>query len=442
MKGVALGTGRDVAWGIILVTCLATGVGVLGGVAWRDAYAEESAAELQARIATGRRELADIEQEIARYEAQLNEVGAEKQTLQKAIRELDLSRKKVQADIQATEQKISTTDLEITELEREIAIKDLEIARDRDAIAASLRTLDQLERDTPVELVLGYRTFADLWDDIASYEQLRESFRDDVRSLTALKAEYQRTKDRTNEKRAILGSLHHELSGQQATLDQTRSHKNNLLGTTKNKEAGYQQLLAEKRRAHAQFESDIAQLEQALQVILDPTAFPAKGSKVLTWPVASPVVTQGFGLTDFARTGAYGYENGQPKPHRAIDLRAAIGTPILAALGGTVRGAFDMDSIPGCRSYGQWILVEHQNGLSTLYTHLSSMLVGAGDTVTTGQVIGYSGNTGFSEAPHLHFGVFASQGVEVQKFTTSIGCKNALVPIAAPNAYLNPLDYL
>jgi murein DD-endopeptidase MepM/ murein hydrolase activator NlpD len=87
-------------------------------------------------------------------------------------------------------------------------------------------------------------------------------------------------------------------------------------------------------------------------------------------------------------------------------------------------------------------MVKHSNGLSTLYAHLSLQSVKVGDEVDTGQLLGYSGNTGYSTGPHLHFGVYASQGVKVSYLPGSANCRNVLMPLADPKAYLNPLSFL
>jgi murein DD-endopeptidase MepM/ murein hydrolase activator NlpD len=64
-----------------------------------------------------------------------------------------------------------------------------------------------------------------------------------------------------------------------------------------------------------------------------------------------------------------------------------------------------------------------------------------GQQVSTGETIGYSGNTGYSTGPHLHINVYASQGVQVQKYSSSINCKNVSIPIAPIEAYLDPMLY-
>src|SRR3989338_9133501 len=135
-----------------------------------------------------------------------------------------------------------------------------------------------------------------------------------------------------------------------------------------------------------------------------------------------------------------------------------MGTAVKSVLSGTVQGTGNTDEMnaqlrregkPICGSYGRWILIDHDNGLSSVYGHMSSSVVSQGTRVETGQVIGYSGGTpgvngsGYSTGPHLHLGLFASQGVEIRQFTTSRNCKHTIVPVAlGPSAYLDPLDYL
>lgn len=111
----------------------------------------------------------------------------------------------------------------------------------------------------------------------------------------------------------------------------------------------------------------------------------------LTWP-ATGQITQEFGWTDYARSGAYG-----GKPHTGIDIGVPIGTPVRAAGSGRVTTA------GWGGGYGNWVVIDHGAGVETIYGHLSSIAVTPGQTVTMGQLIGYSGNTGYSTGPHLHF---------------------------------------
>ena len=119
---------------------------------------------------------------------------------------------------------------------------------------------------------------------------------------------------------------------------------------------------------------------------------------LFAWPLAAHTITAGW----------Y-YSNGSL--HRAIDLRAAVGTPVYAAEDGTVDWvqAWDGHSTSGDQSYGNLVRIRHAdyNGgkLQTLYAHLKESKVKYGQTVKEGELIGYSGNTGNSTGPHLHFEV-------------------------------------
>jgi murein DD-endopeptidase MepM/ murein hydrolase activator NlpD len=88
--------------------------------------------------------------------------------------------------------------------------------------------------------------------------------------------------------------------------------------------------------------------------------------------------------------------------HEGIDIPVPRGTPVQAALAGMVSEARMYNG------YGRTVIIEHGNGLRTLYAHCSKLAVKRGEQVETGQVIAYTGNTGRSTASHLHFGVIVS----------------------------------
>lgn len=103
-------------------------------------------------------------------------------------------------------------------------------------------------------------------------------------------------------------------------------------------------------------------------------------------------ITSWFGYRPASDTNGVGTTN-----HGGLDIGAPAGTPILAASGGTV-------SLAGSNGgYGNCVVIDHGNGLQTLYGHMSSIGTSAGATVTPGQVIGYVGSTGNSTGPHLHY---------------------------------------
>jgi len=91
---------------------------------------------------------------------------------------------------------------------------------------------------------------------------------------------------------------------------------------------------------------------------------------------------------------------GRREFHDGIDIAIPTGTPILAPKNGTVIAS------GFCRGYGNFMRLSHDNYYITFYAHLSRPVAAIGETITQGQRIAYSGNTGQSTGPHLHFGVF------------------------------------
>jgi murein DD-endopeptidase MepM/ murein hydrolase activator NlpD len=395
---------------------------------------------LRDQISERSERIKELEREIQQYEADLQEVGAEKQTLQGAVNSLDISRQKIGSDIKLTENRIGSSNLGIQQLALEIAEKELAIAKHQEAIAKSLRSINEFDGDSLVEAVLAHADLNEVWERIETLERFQLAVREDVRELTGLRNDLTEDKLESEGKKQELLAFRNQLSGQKRVLDVNREEKDKLLTATKNEEASYQRLLEEKRAAREQFERELLDLETQLEFALDPSSIPAGGKGILGWPLEAIRITQYFGNTQFARSGAY---NGQG--HNGVDFGASSGTRVRAALGGTVVGSGNTDEVRGCYSYGKWILIQHNNGLSTLYAHLSVINVSPGQQVTTSEVIGFSGNTGYSTGPHLHFSVYASEAVKVVRLgdvKAITNCAAARIPIAPLQAYLNPLDYL
>ena len=112
-------------------------------------------------------------------------------------------------------------------------------------------------------------------------------------------------------------------------------------------------------------------------------------------------------------------------------------------LAGKVIGSGNTDlTCPGA-SYGNWILVQHDNGLTSVYGHLSLVTAKVGDIVQTGQTIAYSGMTGYATGPHVHLTIFVSSAVKVTQMPSK-ACVGKIYtqPIAPISAFLDPMLYL
>jgi murein DD-endopeptidase MepM/ murein hydrolase activator NlpD len=386
--------------------------------------------------------LAAIEAEIAKYEAELLEVGAEKKTLQSAINRLETERKKVNAEISKTEALISSTDLEINKLILEISRTEEDIKKTEAAIADIIRSQYQAGEQSLVEMLLQNERLSEFWSEIDTFDSIKNEMASKVATLDQLQKVLEERRVENESKRNELSSLKKQYSDQNTILVNTKAEQSQLLSATKNEEAEYQALLAAQEAARAQIERELREFESKLQFYLDPNTIPPPGTQVFNWPVDNVIITQLFGGTEFAarNPGIYG------RPyHPGVDFGAPRGTPIKAPLAGTVRAVGNTDAVPGCYSWGKWTLVDHANGLSTLYAHQDVIAVSPGQKVATGEIIGYVGSTGLSTGPHLHFTLYAKEGVTVRRFNeikAVTGCGPATTPTAATSAYIDPMLYL
>jgi murein DD-endopeptidase MepM/ murein hydrolase activator NlpD len=387
--------------------------------------------------------LKEIEAEIAKFQAELQKVGGEKNTLQKAINQLELERKKISSDISYTQNRIGATDLEIQKLNIEIDQTEDDIAENKNAIGEILRRSNEIDDTSMVETLLSHDNMSDFWATLDELAQVRDVLGSKVIDLAELQAILEEKVGENRVKRESLVDLKTQYEGQQEVLEVNKNEKNELLTKTKNEEANYQKLLAEKKAAQEQILKELRDFEAKLKFVLDPTTIPTAGTAVFRWPLESIRITQYFGGTEFAKQNASVYA-GRPY-HPGVDFGVPRGTKIMAPLAGVVRATGNTDAVPGCYSWGKWTLIDHANGLSTLYAHQDVISVSPGQSVGTGETIGFSGNTGYSTGPHLHFTVYAKEGVSVRKFSdikTVTSCGAATTPVAAPDAYLDPMLYL
>lgn len=395
--------------------------------------------ELQKQIDSHTTTIKQLEDEINRYQTELTRTSAQAKDLQGAVQTLNLNSQKLSADINVTKNKIDTTNLTIQQLALQILDKQKKIDDNHDALASTLRTINESDSQSLLESLLNYPDLGHFWNDVDSIGQFQSKVQDNVTELKALQAALLQNKNLTEQKKQELVGLKGQLADQKTIVENNKSEKQKLLVQTKSQESSYKQLIADRQAKKKAFEAELYQYESQLKLAIDPNSIPAARTGVLAWPLADHVITQYFGNTDFALAHAQLY-NGLG--HNGIDLKASIGTPILAAGSGIILGTGNTDTVCPGASYGKWVVIQHPNGLSTLYAHLSLIKVSGGQQVSTGDIIGYSGMTGYATGPHLHFTVYASQGMKIISRKSQACGGTYTLPVADFQAYLNPLNFL
>lgn len=435
---------------------------LLGAVAFsydsHTAYAD-TISTIQAQINSNNQQIEALKAEIAEFQRQLDGLASKKNTLQSTIDSISISQKQLASQIKITQNKIASANLQIRELSNSITDKEELIRSDQEAVAKMMRIIAENEGSTLVTTLISSNSFGDAWKVVDESSQFNNALRQDISELRVARSELATNRDSVTAEKEKLLALHKDLALQKRSVDASRLAQTQLLTETKNQEKNYQKLIAQKQAAEKSFEQELLNLQQQLNLIVHPDRLPKVGSGVLSWPFSDSFmfgcnrlkkslgnpfcITQFFGSTAFSTANPQVYKG---KGHNAIDMGAPIGTPVQAALSGTVLDTGNTDLVRGCYSFGKWIMIIHGNGLSTVYSHLSSIDVTKGQSVRTGEVIGLSGMSGYATGPHIHFGVYATEGTQIMTLRqfrgATIGCADAKMPVATMDAYLNPLSYL
>lgn len=391
--------------------------------------------QIQQNIESHNDKIRQLDAEIEQYRKQMEKVGSEAKTLQNAVEVINLNQKKLLAEISKTETNIQKTNLTIGNLGIQIGDVEDKIKSNTNVISRSINSMRQNDDKSLIESFLSNKSISEVLDEYESLKEFQNKIKEQSNELTLHKEDLGIKKVSTETEKAKLESLKRELGDQNKILEINKKEQAELLRVTKNKESEYRNLLASKQAEKEMFEKELFEFESALKRSVDPGSYPSPRKGILSWPLDNIFITQPFGKTvDSQRLYVSGTHNG-------VDFRASRGTRILSVLDGIVEGIGNTDDQRGCYSYGKWVLVKHPNGLSSLYAHLDLISVKTGQRVSTGEILGYSGQTGYATGPHLHLTIFASQGVSIQRYSSSRNCKNVDIPIADVKSYLDPMLY-
>lgn len=397
----------------------------------------ETVDELRQKISENNKKIEDLQNQIEQYSNLLDSTSKEAKTLKNALSALELTQKKLETSLSLTTAQISKTKLTLAELNDDITAAEKKIEKDLSAIGENIRATNMTESQSVVEELLGGKKLSDTWNYINALRTIQSRVEIDLENLRDWRAVLAVKRDRAVGEKTKLENYQKNLSDQKKVVVNTKQEKDKLLKDTQNKESNYKVVLAEKIQQKEIFERELFAYESKLKIAIDPSAIPTARAGLLSWPLDKISVTQYFGKTVSAKRL---YVSGT---HNGMDLRASIGTSVRTALSGIVTETEAVRAKNGCQ-YGKFVLIKHPNGLSTIYGHLSVVSVQPGDTVITGDIIGYSGDTGYATGPHLHFGLYATQGIRIVD-SSSLGsarCAGIKTVAAPPAAYLDPMAYL
>ena len=330
---------------------------------------------------------------------QLAEAEAQQAAAQEKRQLLTQQLNAINAEIANIDAQISYYDGEIAQKEEERKEAEAREAEQYELFCQRVRMMEEQGTVSYWSILFDSSDFSDLLDRIADVDAVmaydnevmdqliatREELERLQADLESARAEEQAAKEQQEAKKAEQQA---KVAEAQALLDQINADVAEVNRQLDAEDAAAANLQAEIAKKQKQLEEERKQQN----VTLPPT-----GSGY-QWPLPSSCLTL---------TSAFGYRihpiSGQPHSHTGIDVSAAGGTPIYAAKGGQVIMSEYGSGVNW--SYGNFVVIDHGDGTTTLYAHMSSRAVSEGQMVTQGQTIGYVGNTGNSKGNHLHLEV-------------------------------------
>lgn len=383
--------------------------------------------ELKDTINQKAQELQAINDKIKENQRNLEGAQTQSRTLQQEISNVDSNISSVNLGIQSSELTINKLGLEITSLGYDIPDTEKKIISKQEAVIKLLQEFQQKDGETPFFVLIKNKSLADSVSEIQNLTDLNNSLSNEVEDLKNTKILLNNQLQEASNKKQLTQIEKENLKNKQLILSETKKEKQTVLVQSKNQEQVYQKTISDLAQRQTEIANEIEKMDEELRLKIDPSALPTKHSGVLAIPV-NGTISQDYGATKFAK---YGYKG---KWHNGVDFAASLGMPVFAAEKGKVVAVGNQDNYCYRGAYGKFIVIEHENNLTTLYGHLSLQIVKQGDIISRGQLIGYVGRTGYATGPHLHFTVYASQ-------TFYMGSSR----ICGSMPYggdLNPMDYL
>ena len=338
----------------------------------------------------------DIKADLNDAKKKISELENSKSSLKSYISKLDKEANVLAAQIQKLNEDIEAKKEEISQAEDELAQAEATAEKQYADMKKRIQYLYENGNPSYLELFLTSDSMADFLNKSSYAAQMTRYDRNMLEEYVAQKEAVAEKKAELEQEKEDLDLMAETAAEQKKTVDaliqsktaQIQTYQSQIDSENSNA-AGYKDDLTEQEKLLEQIEQQIAAAAAANGQDSDGDG----GASGFIWPCpSSRRITSGFGPRKQPTPGASTY-------HKGIDIGASYGASILAAAGGRVTTAAYSSSA------GNYIVISHGNGLSTVYMHCSALYVSAGQTVTQGQTIAAVGSTGYSTGNHLHFGV-------------------------------------
>lgn len=348
--------------------------------------------------------ISSLEEEKKKTEAAIRELEGLKSDTEQYVRSLDAQLDGLNTEISRLEGEISSKETRIQETSVRLEEAGETEQKQYESMKLRIKYMYEKGDSSFLDLLLQSESMAELLNRAEYIAKISEYDRKMLDEYVAVKEGIARDKEQLETERRELVALQESTQAKQVSVKKLAEEKtaelqrvNAQIGEKTAQAEAYEKDIKAQEDQIKKIEAELKRQEEEAKKKAETAGKTyntvSLGNIKFIWPCpSSSRITSGFGDRESPTEGA-------SSNHKGIDIGASSGSNIVAAAGGTVTIA------TYSYSAGNYVMINHGGGVSTVYMHCSKLLVSVGDTVKQGDVIARVGSTGYSTGPHLHFGI-------------------------------------
>lgn len=374
-----------------------------------------SSSEIKSKLADLRAKQAEIQKQSDELEKSIAENKDQTKTLVSQKAEIDQEMEMSRQKIENLNEQIQQLNLLIAEKQTELEASVAKEEALQKQYKARLRSMEETGSVSYWSILFRASSFSDLLDRVDMIREIAESDQLMLKQLSAATQAVETERADLEQQKLDLQQTEDDLAVEQAELETKRAKADTLITQMQVEYASLSDefLAAEAdeaavreqiKKAETDYFNALAKEQAAAAAAAAAANKPSSGSNSSSSSSSGGASSGGFAFPLAYSTGvtcAYGPRvhpiNGNKSFHYGVDLAAGMSTEIYATKSGTVTGATYGEA------NGYYVTINHGDGYSSIYAHMTNYVVSVGDSVKQGQLIGYVGTTGWSTGPHLHF---------------------------------------
>lgn len=349
----------------------------------------------------------EIRSRQADLKEQMDALNAEMTSTLELKEKLDEQNELTRQNIVIIDEQIELYDLLIVEKAEEVSQAEADEEYHYELYRAHVRAMEENSKWSYVAIIFQATSFTDflarldnIQEILAADQRIEAAYKQATEDLKTAKAEYEEVQASQKVKR-------YELLKEKMELEKDLNEATTMIALLEEDLEAYEAFYLENEALESEVQAKIDKMVEDLkaqEAAAAAAAAAAAQRNTTSSSTSAPSVSGSYywpAQTSTYITSTFGYRVhpifGDTRYHSGVDIAASYGDAISAAMSGTVTIA------EYSASYGNYVVIYHSNGTTTLYAHMSSIAVSVGQTVSSGDTVGYCGSTGNSTGPHLHF---------------------------------------